>query len=148
MEQLGRLPTWETAQTDAITDYFFNQSTGQLEWWRRRFTPQELGGVENSFTETTGKTIGLSTGFRGRFGQDWDYEAALSYSQYKSKVSWPRIIADVANDYFMGPPLGIDADCYPIYDGNLDRFYTPLTTAQSSEERRVGKKWVRTCRSG
>src|SRR3546814_3060975 len=88
MEQHGRLPTWETAQTDAITDYFFNQGTGQLEWWRRRFTPQELGGVENSFTETTGKTIGLSTGFRGRFGQDWDYEAALSYSQYKSKVSW------------------------------------------------------------
>src|SRR3546814_6144621 len=45
-------------------------------------------------------------------------------------VSWPRIIADVANDYFMGPQLGIDADGYPIYDGNLDRFYTPLTTAQ------------------
>src|SRR3546814_13012989 len=30
----------------------------------------------------------------------------------------------------MGPQLGIDADGYPIYDGNLDRFYTPLTTAQ------------------
>src|SRR3546814_9853327 len=96
MEQLGRLPTWETAQTDAITDYFFNQSTGQLEWWRRRFTPQELGGVQNSFTKTTGKTIGLSTGFRGSFAQDWDYEAALSYSRYKAKVAWPRIIADVA----------------------------------------------------
>src|SRR3546814_12498002 len=92
MEQLGRLPTWETAQTDAITDYCFNQSTGQLEWWRRRFTPQELGGVQNSFTKTTGKTIGLSTGFRGSFAQDWDYEAALSYSRYKAKVAWPRII--------------------------------------------------------
>src|SRR3546814_13420919 len=85
--------------------------------------------VENSLTETTGKTIGLSTGFRGRFGQDWDYEAALSYPQYKSKVSWPRIIADVANDYFMGPQLGIDADDSPLSAGNLDRFYTPLTTA-------------------
>src|SRR3546814_18854204 len=30
----------------------------------------------------------------------------------------------------MGPQLGIDADGYPIYDGNLDRFYTPLTPAQ------------------
>lgn len=130
MKQLGRLPTWETAQTDAITDYFFNQSTGQLEWWRRRFTPQELGGVENSFTETTGKTVALSTGFRGSFGEDWDYEAALSYSRYKAKVSWPRILSSVANDYFMGPQLGTDDDGYPIYGGDLDRFYTPLTTAQ------------------
>src|SRR3546814_10561922 len=31
MEQPGRLPNWETAQTVANTDYFFNQSTGQLE---------------------------------------------------------------------------------------------------------------------
>ena len=130
MKQLGRLPTWETAQTDAITDYFFNQSTGQLEWWRRRFTPQELGGVENSFTETTGKTIALSTGFRGSFGEDWDYEAALSYSRYKAEVSWPRILADAANDYFMGPQLGTDEDGYPIYAGDLDRFYTPLSTEQ------------------
>src|SRR3546814_10656873 len=103
MEQLGRLPTWETAQTDAITDYFFNQSTGQLEWWRRRFTPQELGGVENSFPETTGKTIGRSTGFRGRFGQDWDYEPALSYSQYNSKASGPQIIPLGGTITFKGP---------------------------------------------
>ena len=130
MKQLGRLPTWETAQTDAITDYFFNQSTGQLEWWRRRFTPQELGGVENSFTETTGKTIALSTGFRGSFGEDWDYETALSYSQYKAKASWPRILSDVANYFFLGPQLGTDDDGYPIYDGDLTRFYTPLTTEQ------------------
>ncbi len=130
MKQLGRLPTWETAQTDAITDYFFNQSTGQLEWWRRRFTPQELGGVENSFTETTGKTVALSTGFRGGLGGDWDYEAALSYSRYKAEVSWPRILSSVANDYFMGPQLGTDDDGYPIYAGDLDRFYTPLTTEQ------------------
>ncbi|KAF1697113.1 TonB-dependent receptor [Pseudoxanthomonas koreensis] len=130
MKQMGRLPTWETAQTDAITDYFFNQSTGELEWWRRRFTPEELGGVSNSFTETTNKTLGLSTGLRGTFAQDWDYEAAFSYSQYKARVSWPRIISDVANDYFMGPQLGTDDDGYPIYDGDLTRFYTPLTKAQ------------------
>src|SRR3546814_4835728 len=110
MEKLGRMNTRETAQTDASNDYFFNQSTGQLEWWRSRCTPQELGGVQNSFTKTTGKTIGLSTGFRGSFAQDWDYEAALSYSRYKAKVAWPRIIADVANDFFMGPQLGTDGE--------------------------------------
>src|SRR5690606_39464089 len=66
----------------------------------------------------------------GSFAQDWDYEAALSYSRYQAKVAWPRIIADVANDFFMGPQLGTDDDGYPIYGGDLDRFYTPLTTAQ------------------
>src|SRR3546814_10088169 len=64
------------------------------------------------------------------FAQDWDYEAALSYSRYKAKVAWPSIMADVANDFFMGPQLGTDGDGYPIYGGDLDRFYTPLTTAQ------------------
>src|SRR3546814_19513543 len=87
---------------------------------RSGFTPQELGGVQNIFTKTTGKTIGLSTGFRGSFAQDWDYEAALSYSRYKAKVAWPRIIADVANDFFMGPQLGTDGDGYPIY-GEIGR---------------------------
>src|SRR3546814_16264632 len=81
MEQLGRLPTWETAQTDAITDYFFNQSTGQLAWWRRRLTPQELGGAENRFTETTGKPIGLSTGYHGSLGQAWHNKGATGTSQ-------------------------------------------------------------------
>src|SRR3546814_17525586 len=52
------------------------------------------------------------------------------FRSYKAKVAWPRIIADVANDFFMGPQLGTDGDGYPIYDGDLDRFNTPLTTAQ------------------
>src|SRR3546814_5938453 len=36
MEQLGRLPTWETAQTDAITDHSFHQNTGHPGVGRRR----------------------------------------------------------------------------------------------------------------
>src|SRR3546814_11776543 len=110
MEQLGRLPTWETAQTDAITDYFFNQSTGQLEWWRRRFTPQDLGGVQKSFTKTTGKTIGLSTGFRGSLAQHGDYEAALSYSRDKGKGAWPRTIAELAQASFIGPQQATEGE--------------------------------------
>jgi outer membrane receptor protein involved in Fe transport len=30
----------------------------------------------------------------------------------------------------MGPQLGTDEDGYPVYAGDLDRFYTPLTTAE------------------
>ena len=47
----------------------------------------------NGMVNTVQKTFGVTTGLTGVFGRDWDYELALSHSQYKAEVSWP------------GPPL-------------------------------------------
>ena len=108
--------------------YFFNQATDQVEYWQRQFTPEEMGGLNRGKVETTQKTFSLTTGFKGSFGEGWDYEAALSHSQYKAEISWPQIVAAAANDLFLGPQLGVDEDSgYAIFDADPARLYTPLT---------------------
>ncbi|MFL6593096.1 MAG: TonB-dependent receptor [Luteimonas sp.] len=110
--------------------YFFNQATDQVEYWQRQFTPEEMGGLDRGMIRNTQKTFGLTTGFNGSFGENWDWEASLSHSQYRSEVSWPQIVASAANDLFLGPQLGVDPDGFPIFNADPDRLYTPLTRAE------------------
>lgn len=110
--------------------YFFNQATGQVEYWQRQFTPEEMGGLKRGMIETTQKTFGFTTGFKGTFGNAWDYEASLSHSLYKAEISWPQIVAASANALFLGPQLGEDDDGFPIFNADPSRLYTPLTRAE------------------
>jgi len=129
---LFRAPRSWALMTDDGTewDYFYNQNTEQLEYWQRQFTLEEMGGLRNGMVNTVQKTFGVTTGFAGTFGSDWDYEAALSHSQYRAEISWPQIVAARANALFLGPQLGYDGDGYPIYDAPYERMYTPLTRAE------------------
>jgi len=110
--------------------YFFNQATDQVEFWQRQFSPEEIGGLNRSMIETTQKTFGLTTGFKGTFGSDWDYEASLSHSLYKAEISWPQIVAARANALFLGEQLGVNEDGLPIFNVDPARLYTPLTRAE------------------
>jgi len=107
--------------------YFFNQATGQVEYWQRQFTPEEIGGLHRSMIETTQKTFGLTTGFKGTIGESWDYEASIGHSRYKAEISWPQIVAARANALFLGEQLGEDEDGFPIFDADPARLYRPLT---------------------
>jgi len=111
--------------------YFYNQATDQVEYWQRQFSPEEMGGLENGTIRNVQKTLGLTTGFKGTFARDWDYEASLSHSQYRSRISWPQIVASAANDLFLGPQVGFNEDWgYPVFDADPARLYTPLTRAE------------------
>jgi iron complex outermembrane receptor protein len=114
--------------------YFLNthpNSTQDIEYWGRQFTPEEMGGLGRGMIETTQKTFSFTSGFKGSFGTAWDYEASLSHSQYKAKISWPQIVAAAANDLYIGPQLGIDEDSgYPIFNADPDRLYRPLMRAE------------------
>ncbi|BAV95889.1 TonB-dependent receptor [Lysobacter enzymogenes] len=110
--------------------YFFNQATDQLEYWQRQFTPEEMGGLNNGDIRTRQKTFSVTTGFKGRWGANWDWETALSHSQYQSTISWPQIVAAKANALFLGPQLGSDDDGYPIFNADPSRLYRPLTRAE------------------
>lgn len=111
--------------------YFFNRATDQIEYWQRQFSPEEMGGLHRGMIETTQKTFSLTTGFKGNIGEHWDYEAALSHSQYKAQIGWPQTVAASANALFLGPQLGVDEDSgLPIFDADPSRLYTPLTRAE------------------
>lgn len=109
---------------------FYNANTGHIEVWQRQFSPEEVGGLKNRMNSTTEKTIALTTGFKGFFGEDWNWEAAYNHSQYKAIVKMPRIKTDVANQFFLGNSLGYDADGYAIYAPDPDRLFKPLTEAE------------------
>ncbi|MDV3516819.1 TonB-dependent receptor domain-containing protein [Stenotrophomonas sp. C1657] len=110
--------------------YFNNEATGEIEFWQRQFSPEEMGGLDNAMVRSTQKTFSVTTGFKGNLTGNWDYEAALSHSQYQSRISWAQIIASKANDLFLGPQLGEDEDGFPIYNADPSRLYRPLTRAE------------------
>ncbi|MBD9535337.1 TonB-dependent receptor [Stenotrophomonas sp. STM01] len=124
---------WEfhdPASTDNNDKVFYNAGTGHYEIWQRQFSPEEVGGLGNRMNTTTQKTLAVTTGLKGMFGENWNWEAAYNHSQYKADVKMPRIKADAANRFFLGERLGYDADGYAIYNPDPARLYTPLTAAQ------------------
>lgn len=110
--------------------YFFNRATNRVELWQRQFSPEEMGGLETGMVRTKQDTFALTAGIRGTVRENWDYEASLSHSQYKARISWPQIISSKANMLFLGPQLGTNAAGYPIFNANSTRLYTPLTRAE------------------
>lgn len=116
--------------TDNNDKVFYNAVSGRYEVWSRQFTPEEMGGLRNRMNTTTQKTFGVTTGLQGAFGDNWNWEAAYNHSQYKADVGMPRIRAAAANELFLGPLQGYDADGYAIYSPDPARLFTPLTPAE------------------
>ena len=118
---------WDPLSSDPRSAMFYNMGTGHYEVWSRQFSPEEVGGLRNRMNTTTQKTLGVTTGLEGYFGEGWGWEAAYNHSEYRADVDMPRIKAAAANNLFLGPLLGYDADGYPIYDPDPARIFTPLT---------------------
>ena len=105
----------------------------QLDNWYRLFTPEEMGGFDIGKTRNRSFTYNITPGIKGRFGprDTWGYEVAFNHAEYSSKIGFPQVIIDKANDLFLGPQLGVDpVSGYPIFDADIDRLYTPLTPAE------------------
>jgi iron complex outermembrane recepter protein len=110
---------------------FFNEQVGDLDNWYRQFTPEEMGGLERGYIKSDQQTLTITPGIKGRIGDKWNYEAYLNHSRYELKVSWPQIVAGLANEFFLGPQLGVDEDSgLAIFDADPERLYTPLTQAE------------------
>ena len=125
---------WEFHDPASTNNYrakvFYNALTDQREVWMRQFTPEEIGGLRNRMNTTVQKTFALTTGFKGQFGEDWNWEAAYNHSQYKADVDMPRIKADAANRLFLGERQGYTSRGYAIYAPDPTRLFTPLTPAE------------------
>lgn len=128
---------WENCEKlngDCTPVPFYDQATGQVEQWERNyFTLEENGGLKPGEIRNINNTLSLTTGVKGSFGQDdqWNYEASFGHSQNELKSKWPALVAAKAQALYLGPSLGVDPDSgYQIYDAPPSRFYTPLSVAQ------------------
>ena len=92
---------------------------------QRIFTPQEVGGIENTLQKFHEKSLDLSVGLRGTFGDRFDWEAMLGRAEYRADRTRPRLDGSAVTDFFFGPRLNTSGT--PRYLINLDRFYRPIT---------------------
>ncbi len=127
---------WENSYKlngDSTPIPFFNQATGQIEQWQRRyFTIEENGGFEPGEIHNIDNTLSLNTGIKGAFGDTgWRYEALFGHSQNRLEQKWPALVSAKAQALYLGPSLGVDpGSTYNIYNAPISRLYTPLTVAQ------------------
>lgn len=125
---------WEFHDPNSTDNYrnkiFYNATTERYENWARQFSPEEVGGLRNRMNTTTQKTFAVTTGLKGMFAEEWNWEAAYNHSQYKADVKMPRIKAAAANSLFLGELQGYDDDGIAIYTPDPTRLFTPLTTAE------------------
>jgi outer membrane receptor protein involved in Fe transport len=112
---------------------FYNQATGQVEQWQRRyFTIEENGGFRPGTIRNINNTLSLNTGIKGSIPDTaWTYEALFGHSQNSLQSKWPALVSARAQALYLGPSLGVDPDTgYDIYNAPISRLYTPLTVSE------------------
>ncbi|WP_287130771.1 MULTISPECIES: TonB-dependent siderophore receptor [Gammaproteobacteria] len=108
---------------------WYDQGLGTIVDAQRVFTPQEAGGVDKLMSKNDEKSYDFAVGFKGNFGERFDWDATLSRAEYRIKVETPRLIASKINDWFLGQRIGT-RNGYAIYDLNESRYYSALTPEQ------------------
>lgn len=119
-----RAPTWTSAR-----NYFYNQTTGNLESWYRRFAPEEIGGLPRNANRFLENSWSFNVGARGQIGDSgWDYEAVYSRSRYENRTRRPVLLAGI-NEYLLGPKLGV-RNGVEVYAPDPARLFKPLTPGE------------------
>ncbi|MBS0557148.1 MAG: TonB-dependent receptor [Proteobacteria bacterium] len=127
---------WQNCESvggDCTPTPFYNQDTGEVEQWQRRyFTIEENGGFGPGMIRFIDNALTFNTGLKGTLDDGkWNYDATYSHSQNDLSQKWPALVAAKAQALYLGPSLGVDPDSgLQIYDAPYSRFYTPLTVAQ------------------
>ena len=126
-ENNTRGPIWNSLAGNG--DYFFNRNTGDYELWRRRISPEEIGGATRYNRNWQDRSGSVALGVRGDLAGSWKYEAVYNASGYESHNTVPRLTSAI-DSFFLGPRLGADADGIAIYAPDAARFGQPLTPDQ------------------
>ena len=117
--------------------YFYDPELDDFLNLQRAFTPEDMGGWENSMQENKSTSYAVTLGVNGTLGEDsnWDYDVSLSRTHYKlDEIDLARL-ADPINDYFqdnvLGPQLGLDPyyGAYPVFSPDYAAFYKLLSPA-------------------
>ena len=117
--------------------YFYDPELDDFLNLQRAFTPEDMGGWENSMQENKSTSYAITLGVNGTLSEDsnWDYDISLSRTHYKlDEIDLARL-ADPINDYFqehvLGAQLGLDPyyGAYPVFQPDYAEFYKLLSPA-------------------
>ena len=111
---------------------------------QRIFTPQEVGGLENTYQRFDEKSLDVAFGLRGTIADRFDWDLSVGRADYKAVRTRPRFDGSAVTDFFFGPRLNTTGT--PRYLINLERFYRPLTAEEyagiSTTLRYDAESWV------
>lgn len=98
---------------------------------QRILTPQEIGSLEGAGAEYDEQSFEAAFGVRGTvFDDNYDWDFTVSHAKYEFERNRNKLFAKGIRDYYLGENLGFLANGTPIYQLNLDRWFTPLTNEQ------------------
>lgn len=115
--------------------YYYDPALDDFLNLQRAFTPEDMGGWENTMAENKSRSYHVNAGFRGVMGTDsnWDYDIGISRTEYRLDEKDLARLADPINDFFqnkvLGPQLGLDPyyGAYPVFSPDYAAFYKMLT---------------------
>ena len=115
--------------------YYYDPDLDDLLNLQRAFTPEDMGGWENTMQENKSTSYAVTLGVNGTLGEDsnWDYDVSLTRTHYKLDESGLDRLADPINDYFqehvLGEQLGWDPNygAYPVFQPDYAAFYTLMS---------------------
>ncbi|WP_409975444.1 TonB-dependent receptor plug domain-containing protein [Xanthomonas cerealis] len=121
---------WGTA---ADFGYYYDTGLRQLVNLQRSFAPEEVGinGFNDTMSRDKSDSVRVTFGAQGTLGQsNWDYEAGVTYTQYKLQERNSVRFADAVDQFFidrvLGPQQGVVSG-YRAYSPNYGAFYQPIT---------------------
>lgn len=120
---------WWGNTVDVHSDLFYEPTLGTIVQLQRIFRPEEYGGLDKVASEYSERATELAAGFRGTFGERFDWDATVAQSRYKYENDRPRLLAKSVHDLFLTRVPGADPffGAYPVFDLNFDAWHRPLT---------------------
>jgi outer membrane receptor protein involved in Fe transport len=98
------------------------------------FSPEEAGGLDNTFNRDTNQSLRGTLGVKGLFGSGWHWLADMSWSDNKLTEATHLFFTQPIESFFSkiyGPQLGFDPNLQAyLYEPNYAAFYQPITPAQ------------------
>lgn len=122
--------------TGADFGYFYDPNLDDFLNLQRAYAPEEMGalGFKNTMSHDVSDAVRVNFGVKGTFGaSNWDYDAGVTYSEYKLKeknfVRYAEPMDQFFIDRVLGAQQGLDPyyGAYPVYTPNYAAFYQPIT---------------------
>ena len=115
--------------------YYEDPNLGDLMNLQHVFSPEEIGGLNNTMDKNTTNSMRLTAGITGDFAEtNWKYDATFTYTENKlTEQTHLQFESEINNFYssIFGPSLGFDPNFgVNIYEPDYAAFYKPLTPAQ------------------
>lgn len=108
--------------------YYYDPNFDDFITLQRVFQPSETGEQTQNFDE---EAIDIAVGIRTGFANGMELDVGVSHNRADFASRENRFKEEAINAYFLGAQQG-ELFGFPIYEVDLDRFFNPLTRAQSA----------------